>query len=146
MLGVGLAYNFEASRPQKRLMRVSALWKTHRQKVSGRTNKNGALGTYFCHLPCEVSPAAAAHCSRPSCNEFIVFKKKAKKKRRKVLQVTIPPSVSVSSYLNDAIPSLYVHLRSFKNAIAKFCGVYNVPRYCYYSSPEVTFRQNDFRV
>lgn len=120
--------------------------KNSQAKSSGRTNKNGALGTYFCHLPREVYPTAAAHCSCPSCNEFIVFKKKAKKKRRKVLQVTIPPSVSVSSYFNDAIPSLYVHLRSFKNEVTKFCGVYNVPRYCYYSSPEVTFRQNDFRV
>lgn len=62
-----------------------------------------------------------------------------RRKGERFYRFTIPPSVSVSSYFNDAIPSLYVHLRSFKNAVTKFCGVYDVARYCYYSSPEVTF-------
>ena len=79
-------------------MQVSALWKTQRQKFLEKTNKNGALGTYFFHLPREVYPAAAAHCSCPSCNEFIAFKKKAKKKRRKVLQAH-NPAFSVSFLL-----------------------------------------------
>ena len=73
-------------------------------------------------------------------------RKRQRRKGERFYRLTITPSVSVSSYLNDAIPSLYVHLRSFKNAVTQFCGVYNVARYCYYSSPEVRFRQNDFRV